>query len=249
MRKYAWLFLSIGLTFSLVGCGDSGSSGGGGSAGNGGSGGSGGSDTMVSVTGQVTAATTGVGSGPAVADATVEVVGTSNTATTDVNGNFSIMAPTGTVLILTTTPGKPNWGSLFAENVPAGGRTGLEVEVIPDALVGEVAAALEATVDESKGLVAVVFDDTTTVGGESASISTNSELSFIFNAADEPEEGATLCGETDCGSEVLFLNTDVAATVTATATNASAQSCPLEFPGASYSVQAKVLTEIDVFCP
>ncbi|MBW2586317.1 MAG: hypothetical protein JRD92_05140 [Deltaproteobacteria bacterium] len=239
MRKYAWLFLSIGLTFSLVGCGDSGSSGG--------SGGSGGGGTMVTVTGTVTAASIDNGVDPPVADATVSIVGTANTATSDAEGNFSIMAPTGTVMFLTTADG--NWGSLFAENVPGGGVAGLEVEVIPDALVGEVAAALEATVDESKGLVAVVFDDTTTVGGESASISANSELPFIF-AADEPEEGDTLCGETDCGSEVLFLNTDVAATVTATATNASAQSCPLEFPGASYSVQAKVLTEIDVlFCP
>jgi hypothetical protein len=241
MRNYAWLFLSIGLTFSLVGCGDSGSSG---------SGGSGGSGTMVTVTGQVTEAITGDGSGPVVADATVEVVGTSNTATTDVNGNFSIMAPTGTVLILTTTPGKPNWGSLFAENVPAGGIAGLEVEVIPDALVGDIGAALQVAPDASKGIVAVVFDEDTTVGGETAGIvADTSDISFIFNAADEPEEGDALCGETDCGSEVIFLNTDVAATVTATATNASAQSCPLEFPGASYSVQAKVLTEIDVFCP
>jgi hypothetical protein len=202
------------------------------------------------VTGQVTAAITGDGSGPVVADATVEVVGTSNTATTDVNGNFSIMAPTGTVLILTTTPGKPNWGSLFAENVPAGGIAGLEVEVIPDALVGDIGAALQVAPDASKGIVAVVFDEDTTVGGETAGIvADTSDISFIFNAADEPEEGDALCGETDCGSEVIFLNTDVAATVTATATNASAQSCPLEFPGASYSVQAKVLTEIDVFCP
>jgi hypothetical protein len=185
-----------------------------------------------------------------VADATVEVVGTSNTATTDVNGNFSIMAPTGTVLILTTTPGKPNWGSLFAEIVPAGGIAGLEVEVIPDALVGDIGAALQVAPDASKGIVAVVFDEDTTVGGETAGIvADTSDISFIFNAADEPEEGDALCGETDCGSEVIFLNTDVAATVTATATNASAQSCPLEFPGASYSVQAKVLTEIDVFCP
>jgi hypothetical protein len=244
MRKYAWLFLSIGLTFGLVGCGDSESGG----AGSGGSaGGTGGGGTMVTVTGTVTAASIDNEVDPPVADATVSIVGKANTATSDAEGNFSIMAPTGTVMFLTTADG--NWGSLFAENVPAGGVAGLEVEVIPDALVGQVAAALEATVDESKGLVAVVFDDTTTVGGESASISANSELSFIFNAADEPEEGDTLCGETDCGREDLFLNTDVAATVTATATNASAQSCPLEFPGASYSVQAKVLTEIDVFCP
>jgi hypothetical protein len=241
MRNYAWLFLSIGLTFSLVGCGDSGSSGG--------SGGSGGSGTMVTVTGQVTAATTGVGSGPVVADATVEVVGTSNTATTDVNGNFSIMAPTGTVLILTTTPGKPNWGSLFAENVPAGGIAGLEVEVIPDALVGDIGAALQVAPDASKGIVAVVFDEDTTVGGETAGIvADTSDISFIFNAADEPEEGNTLCGETDCGSEVIFLNVDLAATVTADAVSTAQQGCPHEFPDATYSVLEKVLTEIDVVC-
>jgi len=240
MRNYAWLFLSIGLTFSLVGCGDSGSSGGGGS---------GGSGAMVTVTGQVTAATTGVGSGPVVADATVEVVGTSNTATTDVNGNFSIMAPTGTVLILTTTPGKPNWGSLFAENVPAGGRTGLEVEVIPEALVDQLAADVGVTPDNTKGIVAVAFDETTIVGGETAGIvADTSDISFIFNAADEPEEGDTLCGETDCGSEVIFLNVDLAATVRADAVSTAQQGCPHEFPDATYSVLEKVLTEIDVVC-
>jgi hypothetical protein len=233
----------MGLTFSLVGCGDSATGG----AGSGASGGTGGAGTMATVSGTVRAASLDTGLGPVVAGAMVSVGGSSNTTTTDPDGNFSIMAPTGTVMIMTTADG--NWGSLFAENVPAGGVTGLDVEVIPDALVGEVAAALEATVDESKGLVAVVFDDTTTVGGESASISANNELSFIFNAADEPEEGDALCGVADCGSEVFFLNTDVAATVTATATNAGSQPCALEFPGASYSVQAKVLTEIDVFCP
>ena len=155
MRKYAWLFLSIGLTFGLVGCGDSESGG----AGSGGSaGGTGGGGTMVTVTGTVTAASIGDEVDPPVAGATVSIVGTANTATSDAEGNFSIMAPTGTVMFLTTAD--RNWGSLFAENVPAGGVTGLDVEVIPDALVGEVAAALEATVNESKGLVAVVFDDT-----------------------------------------------------------------------------------------
>ena len=90
----------------------------------------------------------------------------------------------------------------------------------------------------------------TTAGDESASISASSELSFIFDAADEPEEGDTLCGAANCGSEVFFLNTDVAATVTATATNASCAAVPaVSCLGASYSVQAKVLTEIDVVLP
>jgi len=175
------------------------------------------------------------------------VVGTSNTATTDVNGNFSIMAPTGTVLILTTTPGKPNWGSLFAENVPPGGRTGLEVEVIPEALVGQLAADLGVTPDNTKGIVAVVFDEDTTVGGETAGIvADTSDISFVFDDQDEAVEGDTLIA--GGGSEVIFLNVDPAATVRADAVSTAQQGCPHEFPNATYSVMAKVLTEIDVVC-
>ena len=202
---------------------------------------------MATVTGTVTAASVEEGVTTPVAGASVRVVGTSNTATSDAQGDFSIMAPIGTVVFLNTAEG--NWGSLFAENVPAGGLTDLDVEVIPDALVGEVAAALEATVDESKGLVAVVFDDTTTEGGETASISANSELPFVFDAPPDeaPVESFTLIA--NGGSEVLFLNTDVSASVTVTAMSSTMNPCPLEFPGVTYPVQAKVLTEIDVVCP
>jgi len=246
MRKYAWLFLSIGLTFSLVGCGDSESSGGGGS---GASGGTGGASTMATVSGTVRAASLDAGPGPVVAGAMVSVGGPSNTTTTDLDGNFSITAPTGTVMILTTTPEKPNWGSLFAEIVPSGGIAGLEVEVIPDALVGQLAADLGVVPDASKGIVAVVFNEDTTVGGETAAIvADTSDISFIFNAAEAPEEGDALCGETDCGSEVIFLNVDPAATVRADAVSTAQQGCPHEFPDATYSVLEKVLTEIDVVC-
>ena len=69
----------------------------------------------------------------------------------------------------------------------------------------------------------------------------------MFNAADEPTEGNTLIAGGD--SEVTFMNTDVVNSVMATAVNPSSQPCPPEFPAATYSVQAKVLTEIDVICP
>jgi hypothetical protein len=250
MRKYAWLILSMGLTFGLVGCGDDANNDGGGtggtagSGGGAGSGGSGGSGAMVTVTGTVSAAALDGNSTP-VEGATVSVVGTSNTATTDASGNFSVMAPTGIVMFLNTADG--NWGSLFAENVPAGGLAGLDVEVIPDALVDGIAGALVTTADTSKGLVSVTFDDTTTVGGETASISATSETSLVFDDMDEPVEDDTLVA--DGGSEVIFFNVDLAGSVTATATSSASQPCPLEFPSATYTVQAKVLTEIDVFCP
>jgi hypothetical protein len=149
------------------------------------------------------------------------------------------------VLLLSTAQG--HWGSLFAQNVPAGGLADLEIEVIPDALVTEIATALETTADTNKGIVAVVFDEDTAVGGENAEISVTNELSFVFNEAEEPEEGSTLIA--GGGAEVIFINTDVASPVTATAASAGAQSCPPEFPGVAYSVRAKVLTEIEVVCP
>ena len=199
---------------------------------------------MVTVTGTVSAAAL-VGEPTPVEGATVSVVGTSNTATTDAQGNFSVMAPTGTVMFLNTADG--NWGSLFAETVPPGGMSGLDIEVIPDALVDGLAGALGTAADPLKGIVAVTFDENTAVGGETASISANSDLSFVFNAADDPEESDTLIA--GGGSEVIFLNVDVASAVTATATNAAMQPCSPELPDATNPVQAKVLTELYVVCP
>ena len=198
---------------------------------------------MVSVSGTVSAAAIDGNSVP-VAGATVRVAGTSNSVTSDMDGNFSIMVPVGTVMFLNTADG--HWGSLFAENVPAGGRNDLDVEVIPDDLVNGLALGFETTADTEKGIVAVVFDETTTVGGEMASISTTSELSFVFDAADDPFESDTLIA--DGGSEVIFLNADLANTVTADAVSAAnpPQGCPQEFQNVTYSVLAKVLTEIDV---
>jgi hypothetical protein len=198
----------------------------------------------VSVSGVVTAAAFD-SDPPPVEGATVMVVGTSSTVTTDAQGKFSVMAPTGTVMFLTTAA--DHWGEQLAENVPSEGRNDLELQVLPDAFVAAIATALQTTDDPSKGLVAVSFDEATTVGGESAVISENSEISFVFNATDEPTEGNTLIAGGD--SEVTFMNTDVANSVMATATNPSSQPCPPEFPAATYSVQAKVLTEIDVICP
>lgn len=253
MRKNAHLVLLVGLALNLGACGDSssavmgstrGTGGAGGTAGSGGTGGSNG--MMVSVTGTVAAASD-QGEPTLLPGATVAVVGTSNTAVSDAQGNFEIMAPVGTVLFLTTAVG--HWGSLFAEEVTAQGQTGLEVEVIPDALVQGVAAELGLLTPPStaNGLVAVAFDDSTVVGGETASIDANHGTTFIFDDQEAPVIDDTLVA--DGGTDIIFLNVEVTSPVTATATTAGDQPCPPEFPNAVYSVQAKVLTEIDVACP
>ena len=200
---------------------------------------------MVAVSGFVTAPTLDGVETP-VEGATVSVVGTSNTATTDASGGFSVMAPMGTVLFLASADG--HWGGLVAEDVPAGGKNDSDLQVIPDALVDGIAADLGTTIDTSKGLVAVNFNDgALAVGGETATISANSETSFVFDATEAPVAGNTLIA--GGGGEVIFVNTDVASSVTATATSADAMPCPHAFPGAAYSVRAKVLTDIDVVCP
>jgi hypothetical protein len=243
MHRYAWLFLSTGLVFSLVGCGDS-ENGDGGSGGSAGTGGSGGSGAMVEVSGVVTAASLDAPDSP-FEGATVSVVGTSNTATSDAQGNFSVMAPTGTVTFSTTAAG--HWGEQLAQHVPSTGRDDIELQVLPDALVDTIADEFGTTADPSKGLVAVGFDEDSVVGGETASISANSELSFVFDAEEAPLEGDTLVA--GGGSEVIFVNADVTAQLTTTATSADDLPCPPELPDATFSVEAKVLTQIEVICP
>ena len=189
-----------------------------------------GDGVLVTVTGTVYAAVAEDIQGPTVANATVSV-GSSSTSS-DANGNLSLMVPTGTQLFLSQAA--DSWGELSAEDVPAGGISGLELEVIPDALLGEIAGDVGVVPDTSKGMVAVVFDETSfiTVGGETASISANSELSFVFDAAGDPVESDALV--VDGGSEVIFLNVDLASTVTANAVTTTQQQCPQLFPGVSY---------------
>ena len=246
MRKHASWILCIGLALAVVGCGDDETTPGGGTGGTGtgGTGGTGGGSVeMALVTGTVSESATD-GPSTALGGATVTVVGGAS-ATSNPDGSFEIMAPVGTVMFLTTA--SDAWGSLVADNVPAGGLTGLEIEVVPDALVDEVADALGTTADLMKGAVAVSFDDTTVSGDETATITTGSELAFVFDQVDEPSAGNTLIP--GGGTEVIFLNADVTASVTANALNAISQPCPLEFPAATYSVQEKVFTDIEVFCP
>ena len=246
MRRHASLIFCMGLALAVVGCGDdeTGPGGGTGGTGTGGTGGTGGgAGEMALVTGTVSEAVL-EGEPAALGGAMVTVVGGAST-TSNPDGSFEVMAPVGTVMFLTTASGA--WGSLVADDVPAGGLTGLEIEVVPDVLVNAVAGALETVPDPDKGAVAVSFDDTTVSGDETATIDATSEISFVFDAADDPSEGNTLIP--GGGTEVIFFNVEPTNAVTTTASNAINQPCPLEFPAASYSVQAKVFTDVEVFCP
>jgi hypothetical protein len=180
------------------------------------------------------------------AGATVSIPGTSFSTTSGPDGSFSIEVPVGTTTILATAPG--HWGDLQAGVVPAGGGSGVELEVLPDALVGQVAGALGETADPSKGLVAVIYDEDVAIGGETADLGVSYGFAFVFDAGDgnPVESNVLLAGG---GSEVIFANVDVSANIMPSATDASDQDCAFEFPDAVYPSQAKVLTEVAMACP
>ena len=239
MRKYAFLFLSIGLTVSLVGCGDSGN----GSAGSGGSGGTGGTGTAT-VSGTVFSAALEGESTP-LAGATVSVVGTTTTATSGADGSFSLEAPVGIGSFLTTATDA--WGELLTGDVPAGGIDMADPEVVPDALVAGVAGALMETIDPAKAIVIVEFDFDAPVGGEAAEIGANYGFAFVFDAAGDPVLGKELLPGGD--TIVLFANVDISADVMPTATNSGGAACALNPAGVAYPSQAKVFTAVEVICP
>jgi hypothetical protein len=231
MRKYAWLFLSIGLTFSLVGCGDSESSNG--SGGNG----------TATVSGTVFTASLDDNSTP-LAGATVMVVGGSST-TSGADGSFSLQAPVGIGMFRTTAPNA--WGELATGDVPVGGEDMAEAEVVPDTLVDVVAGELMRTIDDTKGMVIVEFDAEVAVGGETADLGSSYGFAFVFRANGDVEIGNQL--EAGDDAQVLFANVDVTSDVMPSA-GTGGGSCTLAFPSTTFPSEAKVFTIVDVAsCP
>jgi hypothetical protein len=179
------------------------------------------------------------------AEATVSVVGTTTTTTSGADGSFSIEAPVGIATFLVTAA--DTWGELTVGDVPAAGVDTAEAEVVPDALVAEVAEALMETIAPAKAMVVVEFDLEAPVGGEAADLGANYDLAFVFNADDEPVLGNELLAGGD--TIVLFANVDISADVMPTATDSGGAACALDPAGVAYPSQAKVFTLVDVVCP
>jgi len=249
MRKHAWLFLSIGLVFSLGGCGDSesgnGTGGTGGTGGSGGSGGSGGGSGTATVSGTVYTAEL-EGEGTELDGATVAVVGPNGASdTSGPNGAFSLQAPVGIGMFRTTA--LDAWGELTTADVPVGGEDMAEAEVVPDTLVDTVAGLLVETIDPEKGMVIVEFDSELATGGESADLGSSYGFAFVFRANGDVEKGNEL--EAGDDAQVLFANVDITSDVMPSASTGGG-SCTLAFPSTTFPSEKKVFTIVDVAsCP
>jgi hypothetical protein len=244
MRDRISLVLSVGLTLVLGACGGDDGGGTGGAGATGGSGGGGGNGAVATVSGVVLVAAM-EGDGTPLEGATVAVLSTMESTQTGPDGTYSLEVPVGTAMLEASALG--HWGVLVTEEVPAGGLSDFDIEVIPDELLDLVVMSLGETADPAKGIVAVSFNEDMAVGGERASTVPPGEYSFVFDGLGDPVLSDTLIAGGD--AEVIFVNVDPSASVSVTATDSGDRDCPVDFSGAVYPVREKVVTEIEVVCP
>jgi hypothetical protein len=122
------------------------------------------------------------------------------------------------------------------------------LEAVSDDVVAAIGSALMETIDTSKGIVVVSFgEQSMAAGGETADLGVDYGFSFVFDETDEPIEGRTLV--MDGGTEVIFVDVDVAGDVMPSASSSNAQPCVPRFPSMTYGTQSKVVTAIDFECP
>ena len=249
----------------LVGCSET--PGDGGSGGSAGSGGTGGTDqcagaedgttcsggacldgactVLTTVSGTVTVQESLDVDSPAVG-ATVSVHETSLSTTSDEFGEFSFDVFPGVWFFESSK--ENTWGFIELYAVPAEGRSDLEVVVAADAFVAQIETALMVDIDDTKGMVTLLFEPAGGMGGETATLSEPYDFSVTFDADCEP----VLSDEVLPGDEepiLSFGGVDLTEELTVTPVGVDGvNTCDLEYPGAVYPVMAKVITVVDAWC-
>jgi hypothetical protein len=232
MVGVAWCALLV------AACGDDGD-------GNGGSGGTGGTGGQTSTVTGVVETRGIVDSGTPVSGATVGVFETPLSTTSGASGEFTLdNVPNGDVFFTTTASG--HWGIVDYYVVPTAG--GAELGVVPDAEFTLLETELDRTISESDGAVVIVFYDA--VGGETGTISAESDAPFTFDL-DNPVEQAQLIADDEGYGELFFTGVDPAdGPITATVTGAAGSTtCEVdESVGTRYPIFAKSITIVYASC-
>lgn len=176
--------------------------------------------------------------------ATVTVLSTDAVATTDAQGFYSVQAPVGTVQLLVAKD--EHWSRIVTINNPANGTTDVDTEIVPNALVAEVAGALGDDIDAAKGVIFLDFDTEYQGGGESANVTT-AEGSFTFDTMGDPAEGTNLLAGGD--SFLMFYGVPVGTTTVTVQGASGVNACVIDRADvASWPVQAATFTEVKVTC-
>jgi len=265
--RYLFGFLCVCAlgVFPLVGCSETAGDGGsGGSAGNGGTGGTdqcegaedgttcsdgacldGACTVLTTVGGAVTVQESLDADSPAVG-ATVSVRGTSLSTTTDELGEFSFDVFAGGWFFESSK--EDTWGFIELYFVPTEGRSDLELVVAADAFTAQIGQTLMVDIDDTKGMVTLLFEPAGGLGGETATLSEPYDFSATFDADGEP----VLSDKVLPGDEAPILSfggVDLTEELTVTPVGVDGENtCDLESPGVVYPVMAKVITVVDAVC-
>ena len=184
--------------------------------------------------------------GSPAAGATVSVRETSLSTTTDEFGDFSFDVFPGVWFFESSK--ENTWGFIELYDVPAEGRSDLEVVVAADAFVTQLEEALMVDIDDTKGMVTLLFEPAGGMGGETATLSEPYDLLLTFDADGEP----VLSDEVLPGDEapiLSFVGVDLTEELTLTPVGVDGvNACDLEYRGAVYPVMAKTITVVDAEC-
>jgi len=162
--------------------------------------------------------------------ATVSWLGSTLSATTDESGAFSFEVPVGNLFLQTSKAG--TWG--YIELIWTEGASELELGLESDEGLAEVFSGVD--LDATKGILDVIFNNHSGMGGESATLSAN---------------GMLMSDELPPGPEpwLAFPNVDVTDELTVTPMGAEGVNrCVLQVPGTVYPVVAKFITGVEVTC-
>ena len=140
------------------------------------------------------------------------------------------------------------WGFIELYAVPAEGRSDFEVVVAADAFMAQIEKDLLVDIDDTKGMVTLLFEPAGGMGGETATLSEPYDFSATFDEDGEP----VLSDKLLPGVEEPFLifgGVDLTEELTLTPVGVDGvNACDLEYPGSVYPVMAKVITVVDAWC-
>jgi len=189
----------------------------------------------VSVTGTVIYA----GSGAPAENATVSVLGTPIGTVTDATGEFTLDVPVGSVFFQISKEG--TWSQIELETVL--GISDFSFELVEDSLVADLEQLLMIELDETHGVVDVIFDAPSGLGGETATLSVPYDSSLAFGADEEPTLSDQLLP--GGGEDLVFVGVDLTEELTVNPMGVDGvNTCALEDPATVYPVLAKHFTRV-----
>jgi hypothetical protein len=179
---------------------------------------------------------------------TVKVTGAgATTATTDASGEFTLNAPLGQEVLLSTTGDvvTASYGTVEARTfTDSDVGQSLELSLSDDAEVETALTALNDTQDADKGVVLVVVSGMGLNGGEGAMISATSDQPIVFAQGSYQRSNTIITAS----ANALFFYNVTPGMMTITPINGATTTCQRTSSISSFLVQAHAVTFVEIEC-